>query len=247
MTPKRNGRRSRNGCSNGLDAEHLEPRRERRDGAHRRRASASVEPALEVRGDEGVVGQVGVLARRRGRSPRAWPGLSALVRVEAPVPSSRPWRRSTSWQPAMQPWKSLATSKNALLQSVTRLSSASSSASIAPPLARRAALQRSSSSTASRVHTDQWPSRPPRKRTVTGAPSRAHRERRHQVEHDVVVVAGVERDPVLGAGRDDAADDVERAIAVERRDLDRDDVVDARRSGSRSDAGRSTPPTAGCR
>ena len=42
----------------------------------------------------------------------------------------------------------------------------------------------------------------------------------------MVVVAGVERDPLLGARRDHAADDVERAIAVERRDLDRDDVVE---------------------
>jgi hypothetical protein len=38
------------------------------------------------------------------------------------MPSSSPWRRSTSWQPAMQPRKSFATSKKALLQSVTRLS-----------------------------------------------------------------------------------------------------------------------------
>ena len=38
--------------------------------------------------------------------------------------------------------------------------------------AAAAALQRSSRSTALRVQTDQWPSRPPRKRTVTAAPSR---------------------------------------------------------------------------
>ena len=60
----------------------------------------------------------------------------------------------------------------------------------------------------------------------------AHRrERRDQVEDDVVVVAGVERDALLGARRDHAADDVERAVAVERRDLDRDDVVDRGEAG----------------
>ena len=112
--------------------------------------------------------------------------------------------------------------------------------------AAAAALQRSSSSTAPCVHTDQWPSRPPRKRTVTGSPSRIDVERRDEVEHDVVVVAGVERDAVLGARRDDAAHDVERAVAVERRDLDRDDVVD--RGEARPErAPRSRPPTAGCR
>ena len=51
-------------------------------------------------------------------------------------------------------------------------------------------------------------------------------ERHGEVEHDVVVVAGVERDPVLRARGRDAVHDVERAVAVERRDLDPDDVLD---------------------
>ena len=69
-----------------LDAEHLELRGERRCGGHRRivrRACGSVEPALQVVGDEGVVGEVGVLAADavdRLALARAQP----LVRVEAP-------------------------------------------------------------------------------------------------------------------------------------------------------------------
>src|SRR5437867_22503 len=39
-------------------------------------------------------------------------------------------------------------------------------------------------------------------------------ERRHEVEDDVVVIAGIERDALLGARRDDAAEYIERAIAV---------------------------------
>ena len=141
------------------------------------------------------------------------------------MPSSRPWRRSTSWQPAMQPAKSCATSNNALLQSVTRASSASRSSSMRP--AAIAAWMRACSATALFVQTLQWPSSPPRMRTRTSAPSRITANGVAQVEHDVVVVAGVERHAVLGARRDDAAHDVERAVAVERRHLDRDDVVDA--------------------
>ena len=53
-----------------------------------------------------------------------------------------------------------------------------------------------------------------------------HLERCEQVEHDVIVVAGVEGDAILGACRHDAADHVERAVAVERRHLDGHDVVD---------------------
>ena len=44
----------------------------------------------------------------------------------------------------------------------------------------------------------------------------------------MVVVAGIERDAVGGAGLDHAAHHVERAVAVERRDLDRDHVLDRR-------------------
>ena len=59
----------------------------------------AVAPALEVRGDEGVVGEVGVARGRRGRSPAAWPGLRLSSGSRHQMPSSRPWRRSTSWQP----------------------------------------------------------------------------------------------------------------------------------------------------
>ena len=51
-------------------------------------------------------------------------------------------------------------------------------------------------------------------------------ERQREVEQDVVVIAGVERDAVERAGGGDAAQHIERAVAVERRDLDGDDVVD---------------------
>ena len=65
---------------------------------------------------------------------------------------------------------------------------------------------------------------------------RADREGRDEVRDDVVVVAGVERDALLGARRGDAEGDVEGAVAIERRDLDRDDVLDrgkARPEGAR--------------
>ena len=51
-------------------------------------------------------------------------------------------------------------------------------------------------------------------------------ERQRKVEQDVVVIAGIERDAVERARGGDAAQHVERAVAVERRDLDGDDVVD---------------------
>ena len=120
----------------------------------------------------------------------------------------------------MTPWKPFATSKKAALQSVTALSSASRSAGTAG--ASRTARQRSRISTAVRIHTDQWPSRPPTKRSSSGLGAKRHRE----VEHDVVVVAGVEGDALGGAGLGDAVDDVERRVAVERRDLDADHVLD---------------------
>ena len=50
--------------------------------------------------------------------------------------------------------------------------------------------------------------------------------RRHQVRDDVVVVPGVERDAIDRAGFDNAANHVEGAVAVERRDLDGHHVVD---------------------
>ena len=55
-----------------------------------------------------------------------------------------------------------------------------------------------------------------------------HHKGRQQVQHDVVVVAGVQRDTLFGTGHGHAADHVERAVAVEGRHLDGDDVVDGR-------------------
>ena len=51
-------------------------------------------------------------------------------------------------------------------------------------------------------------------------------ERCQKIEHDVIVIAGVERHPPLSARRDDAADDIERAVAIERCDLDRNHLLD---------------------
>ena len=51
-------------------------------------------------------------------------------------------------------------------------------------------------------------------------------ERQREIEQDVIVIAGIERDAVERAGRRHAAQHVERPVAVERRDLDGDDVVD---------------------
>src|SRR3954453_17535241 len=49
--------------------------------------------------------------------------------------------------------------------------------------------------------------------------------RREQVEHDVVVITGVERD-VVAARVGDGADNVDGLVPVERRDLYGDDVLD---------------------
>ena len=55
-------------------------------------------------------------------------------------------------------------------------------------------------------------------------------ERQREVEQDMVVIAGIERDAVESACGADAAQDVERAVAIERRDLDGDDIVDRRKT-----------------
>ena len=47
----------------------------------------------------------------------------------------------------------------------------------------------------------------------------------------MVVVAGIERDALLGVRLRDAEGDIEGAVAVERRHLDRHDVVDRREPG----------------
>src|SRR5207253_11335666 len=55
-------------------------------------------------------------------------------------------------------------------------------------------------------------------------------ERQHEIEQDVVVIAGRERDAVERARGCYAAQHVEGAIAVERRDLDGNDIVDCRKT-----------------
>ena len=52
----------------------------------------------------------------------------------------------------------------------------------------------------------------------------ANRIRRNEIDHDVVIIARVERD-VSPAAVFDRVDDIECLVAVERRDLDGDDVV----------------------
>src|ERR1700756_1560242 len=142
------------------------------------------------------------------------------------MPSSSPCRRRISWQPAITPWKSLAASKIAALQSVTWASSAKSSADTS--FLATAAWMRSNSSTARLTHTLQWPSRPPLMRTVRSRPFATTVKGGDEVEDDVIVVAGVERDPVGGVRLHDAAHDVEGAVTIERRDLDGDHVLDRR-------------------
>src|ERR1700724_1414373 len=51
-------------------------------------------------------------------------------------------------------------------------------------------------------------------------------ERQREIEQDMIVIAGIERAAVERAGSRHAAQHIERAIAVEWRDLDRDDIVD---------------------
>ena len=60
----------------------------------------------------------------------------------------------------------------------------------------------------------------------TSAPPAAKGERREQIGDDVVVIARVERDLVAAAGVGDSAHDVQCLVAVERRDLDRHNIVD---------------------
>src|SRR5918912_382226 len=88
----------------------------------------------------------------------------------------RPWRRSTSWMPAIQPAKSCRASKTAAFMSVT------AGASAGPPAA---------------------PRRPAR---ASPPAARLAREGRHEVDDDAVVVAGVEREvvaPGVGHGAHD--------------------------------------------
>ena len=121
----------------------------------------------------------------------------------------------------MQPAKALAASKNAALPSVTSTPVRSSAAGTCP--SRAAAWHSASSATArSRPHRP-VPEQAADDAALDRAGWRLQAERRHEIADDGVVVAGVERD-VVAAGVDDRADDVERLIAVERRDLDRHDA-----------------------
>ncbi len=132
----------------------------------------------------------------------------------------------------MQPWKLLATSKNALLQSVTRASSASRSAGTRVLAARGAAHLEL-------LDRGRGPHRPVAEQAAAeigagGDAVVAQVERQREIEQDVIVIAGIERDAVERAGGGDAAQHVERAVAVERRDLDGDDIVDSRQSAARN-------------
>ena len=134
-------------------------RRLRRSGG--RGARRPRRPRLDLVGEPAL--EVGARRRRRRSDRRAraqtrsissaWPGPRPSSGSRHQMPSSSPWRRSTSWQPAMQPGNRCATSKKALLQSVTRLSSASRSRRRRRRLCDARAWMRSSSSTALRVHT----------------------------------------------------------------------------------------------
>src|SRR6516162_303433 len=65
-----------------------------------------------------------------------------------------------------------------------------------------------------------------------------HHKRREEVEYDVIIVAGIERDALLGACCHKTTHDIERGVAVEWSDLDGDDVVDRREPGPESAAKR---------
>ena len=71
-------------------------------------------------------------------------------------------------------------------------------------------------------------------------------ERQREVEQNVVVIAGVERDAIQGAARRYAAQDVEGAIAVEWCDLNTDNVLDRGETAPEIGA-KHNAPTAGWR
>ena len=86
MTPKRNGRRRRNGCSNASTPSTLSFGANGGAtviGALFGRARAQSSQRSQVRGDEGVVGEVGVLAAD-AVDRLALAGAQALARIEAP-------------------------------------------------------------------------------------------------------------------------------------------------------------------
>ena len=95
-------------------------------------------------------------------------GSQRLARVEAPDAFEQSLAAQDFVAPAITPWKSLAASNIAALQSVTWASSARSSADTS--FLAIAAWMRSNSSTARLTHTLQWPSSPPLIRTVRSRP-----------------------------------------------------------------------------
>ena len=111
------------------------------------------------------------------------------------------------------------------------------------PLARvsaPAAWTSFNNSTALRVHTAQCPSKPPAMRNVRSPESKG----REQVHDDVVVVAGVQRDLVGAARFSHGAHDVDRLIAIERRDLDRRPRSEISANPRQNSYGSIRPPTA---
>ena len=82
-----------------------------------------------------------------------------------------------------------------------------------------------------RAHPDRPVAQEPTAETQRDRSAVAHdRVRRDQVQHDVIVVAGVEADALFGVRFGDAAHHVERTVAIERCDLDRHHVVDLRKA-----------------
>src|SRR5436305_7645194 len=57
-------------------------------------------------------------------------------------------------------------------------------------------------------------------------------ERQREVEQDVIVIAGIERNAIERARSGYAAQHVQRAIAIKRSNLDGDDVVDLRKAAA---------------
>jgi len=83
-------------------------------------------------------------------------------------------------------------------------------------------------------------------RTSTFSPPRFTGERRHEVQDDVIVVARIERHALLGTGGNHAADDIERAVAIERAILMPATLPIAAKRCQNADE-RTMPPTAGWR
>src|SRR4051812_9317859 len=66
-------------------------------------------------------------------------------------------------------------------------------------------------------------------------------ERSDEVEQDMIVVAGIEGDSVLRLSCDNAANDIQCPVAVERRDLYSDDIVDLGKTAPEGGRKNETP------